>query len=82
MPGRAGATPGTDARRRVDASTWRAFEMIAIDDRPVGEVAYELGKKYTAVYNGYKRVEKLLRQEGQRYLGSRSLERERTLNVD
>jgi RNA polymerase sigma-70 factor, ECF subfamily len=53
---------------RVDVSTWRAFELIAIEDRPVGEVARELGKKYTAVYNGYKRVDKLLRQEGERCL--------------
>jgi RNA polymerase sigma-70 factor, ECF subfamily len=55
---------------RVDASTWRAFELIAIEDWPVGEVARELGKKYTAVYNGYKRVDKLLRQGGERCLAS------------
>ena len=55
---------------RVDPATWRAFELIAIEDWPVGEVARELGKKYTAVYNGYKRVDKLLRQEGERCIAS------------
>ena len=69
-------------RARVDIATWRAFEMIAIEDRPVGEVARELGKKYTAVYNGYRRVDRLLRQEGDRYLTRRSTECEHTLNID
>jgi RNA polymerase sigma factor (sigma-70 family) len=59
-------------RARVDAATWRAFEMIAIEDRPVAEVARELGKKYTAVYNGYRRVDKMLRQEGERCFAHRS----------
>jgi DNA-directed RNA polymerase specialized sigma24 family protein len=58
-------------RSRVDPATWHAFEMIGIEDRPVGEVAAELGKKYTAVYNGYKRVNKMLREEGQRRLARR-----------
>jgi RNA polymerase sigma factor (sigma-70 family) len=62
-------------RSRVDAATWRAFEMIAIDDRPVGEVARELGKKYTAVYNGYRRVDKMLHQEGERCFAQRSVQR-------
>jgi RNA polymerase sigma-70 factor, ECF subfamily len=61
-------------RSRVDPATWRAFEMIAVEDRAVGEVAAELGKKYTAVYNGYKRVNKMLREEGQRHLARRSNE--------
>jgi RNA polymerase sigma factor (sigma-70 family) len=69
-------------RTRVDASTWRAFEMIAIEDRTVGEVACELGKKYTAVYNGYKRVDRLLRQEGERCLASRSSKCVTTLGID
>ena len=59
-------------RSRVDADTWRAFEMIAIEDRPVAEVARELGKKYTAVYNGYRRVDKMLREEGERCFAHRS----------
>jgi RNA polymerase sigma factor (sigma-70 family) len=59
-------------RSRVDAATWRAFEMIVIEDRPVAEVARELGKKYTAVYNGYRRVDKMLREEGKRCFAHRS----------
>jgi RNA polymerase sigma factor (sigma-70 family) len=69
-------------RTRVDASTWRAFEMIAIEDRTVGEVACELGKTYSAVYNGYKRVDRLLRQEGARCLASRSSKCVSTLGID
>jgi RNA polymerase sigma factor (sigma-70 family) len=67
---------------RVDASSWRAFEMIAIEDRPVGEVARELGKKYTAVYNAYKRVDKLLRQEGARCLASQLSECGPAVEID
>ncbi len=62
-PGSAGSCP-----RRVDPETWNAYWMIAIEDRPVREVAGFLGKKYTAVYNGYKRVDRMLRLEGQRRL--------------
>jgi hypothetical protein len=55
-------------RARVDRDTWLAYRMIAIDDQPVHEVARSLGKKYAAVYNGYKRVDLMLRQEGKRRL--------------
>jgi RNA polymerase sigma-70 factor (ECF subfamily) len=57
-------------RARVDPDTWLAFRMIAIDDQPVHEVAQSLGKKYAAVYNGYKRVDLMLRQEGRKRLAA------------
>jgi RNA polymerase sigma-70 factor (ECF subfamily) len=63
----------TAVRARVDPASWQAFQMIAIEDRPVREVASELGKKYTAVYNAYKRVDKMLRQEGERLVDPRSM---------
>ncbi len=43
-------------RARVDRDTWLAYRMIAIDDQPVSDVAQTLGKRYAAVYNGYRRV--------------------------
>jgi hypothetical protein len=55
-------------RSRVDPETWRAYWIIAIEDRPVREAADSVGKTYTAAYNGYKRVDRLLRREGQRRL--------------
>ena len=55
-------------RSRVDAETWRGYWLIAIEDRTVREAADSLGKRYTAVYNGYRRVERMLRVEGQRRL--------------
>ncbi len=54
--------------RRVDPETWRGYWLIAIEDRTVRETADVLGKKYTAVYNGYRRVERMLQLEGQRRL--------------
>jgi RNA polymerase sigma factor (sigma-70 family) len=55
-------------RSRVDPETWRTYWMVAIEDRPVRETADSLGKSYTAVYNGYKRVDRMLRKEGARRL--------------
>jgi RNA polymerase sigma factor (sigma-70 family) len=55
-------------RSRVDAETWRGYWLIAIEDWTVRETADSLGKRYTAVYNGYRRVERMLRLEGQRRL--------------
>lgn len=56
--------------RRVEADTWRSYWMIAIEDRPIREAADELGKTYTAIYTGYRRVDRMLRSEGQRRLAS------------
>jgi RNA polymerase sigma factor (sigma-70 family) len=55
-------------RSRVDPDTWRAYWMIAIEDQPVRAAANSLGKAYAAVYNGYKRVDRMLRLEGERRL--------------
>ncbi len=57
-------------RSRVDPETWRAYWIIAIEDRPIREAAESLGKSYTAIYNGYKRVDRMLRAEGERRLAA------------
>jgi RNA polymerase sigma factor (sigma-70 family) len=57
-------------RARVDAETWRAYWIVAIEDRPIREAAEGLGKSYTAVYTGYKRVDRMLRAEGERRLAA------------
>ena len=57
-------------RSRVDAETWRAYWIVAIEDRPIREAAESLGKSYTAIYNGYKRVDRMLRAEGHRRLAT------------
>jgi RNA polymerase sigma factor (sigma-70 family) len=55
-------------QRRVDTQTWQAFWLVAIEDHSVREAAESLGKTYTAVYTGYKRVDRMLREEGARRL--------------
>ena len=55
-------------RARVDQDTWHAYWFVAIEDQPVRDAAVALGKSYTAVYAGYKRVDRMLRQEGRRRL--------------
>jgi RNA polymerase sigma factor (sigma-70 family) len=57
-------------RSRVDPDTWRAYWLIAIEERPIREAAESLGKSYTAIYNGYKRVDRMLRAEGERRLAA------------
>ena len=57
-------------RSRVDAETWRTYWIVAIEDRPIREAAESLGKSYTAIYTGYKRVDRMLRAEGQRRLAA------------
>ncbi len=57
-------------RARVDADTWRAYWIVAIEDRPIREAAECLGKSYTAIYTGYKRVDRMLRAEGERRLAT------------
>jgi RNA polymerase sigma factor (sigma-70 family) len=55
-------------RSRVDPATWRAFWLTKVDGRPPAEVAALLGKSYAAVYYGSRRVEGMLREEGERRL--------------
>ncbi len=57
-------------RSRVDPETWSAYWFVAIEDRPFRETADSLGKTYTAVYTGYKRVDRMLRAEGERRLAT------------
>jgi RNA polymerase sigma factor (sigma-70 family) len=57
-------------RARIDDETWRAFWIVAIEDRPIREAADCLGKSYTAIYAGYKRVDRMLRAEGRRRLAA------------
>jgi RNA polymerase sigma-70 factor, ECF subfamily len=57
-------------RARVDEETWHAYWIVAIEDRPIREAADRLGKSYTAIYTGYKRVDRMLRAEGQRRLAA------------
>ncbi len=65
------ATEAQEAvRSRVDPETWRAYWCVAIEDRPFRETAETLGKTYTAIYNGYKRVDRMLRIEGERRLAA------------
>jgi RNA polymerase sigma-70 factor (ECF subfamily) len=60
----------TAVRARVDPETWRAYWIVAIENRPIREAAECLGKSYTAIYNGYKRVDRMLRAEGERRLAA------------
>jgi RNA polymerase sigma-70 factor (ECF subfamily) len=53
---------------RVDPQTWQAFWLVAIEECSIREAADSLGKTYTAVYTGYKRVDRMLREEGARRL--------------
>jgi RNA polymerase sigma factor (sigma-70 family) len=59
-------------RLRVDPETWLAYWSVAIEDRPFRETAESLGKSYTAVYNGYRRVDRMLRAEGERRMAALS----------
>jgi RNA polymerase sigma-70 factor (ECF subfamily) len=52
-------------RARVDADTWRAHWMVAIEDRPIREAAAIRGKSCTAVYTRYKHVDRMLPAEGE-----------------
>jgi RNA polymerase sigma-70 factor (ECF subfamily) len=51
------------ARPHFEAPTWRAFELVWIEDRPAAEVARELGQPLDWVYVAKSRVLKRLWQE-------------------
>jgi hypothetical protein len=53
-------------RSVVTADSWRAFELMAIEDRPLGEAARMLGKSMAATFAAQKRVRQRLREEGRR----------------
>ena len=55
-------------RSQVHADTWRAFWLVAVEDRTVREAAESLGKTYAATFAAQKRVRQLLREEGRKLL--------------
>lgn len=48
-------------------STWQAFWLTAVDNRPVGQVAIQLGISKGAVYTARSRVMQFLKQRVQEY---------------
>ncbi len=57
-------------REQVSAETWRAFWLVAVEDRGVREAADALGKSYAATFAAQKRVRRMLRDEGVKLLGA------------
>jgi len=49
---------------QVGPDTWRAFWLIAVEDRSIKEAAEILGKSYAATFVAQKRVKQRLRVEG------------------
>jgi len=59
-------------RLQVNPETWRAFWLVAVEDRSIREAAETLGKTYAATFAAQKRVRQMLREEGRKVLeGSR-----------
>jgi len=56
-------------RRRVQDSTWRAFEMTALEQMSGDEVSKQLGMPLTAIYKAKSRIQKLLKEEVERIDG-------------
>ena len=59
-------------RSAVTSDSWRAFELVAIEDRPLSEAGRILGKSKAATFAAQKRVKERLRTEGRRVLNKRS----------
>ena len=53
----------TRVRSRVNPTTWRAFELTAMEERSGAEVAKELGMSVAAVFVARARVQKFLQDE-------------------
>jgi RNA polymerase sigma-70 factor, ECF subfamily len=49
---------------RFEATTWKAFQRVALDGLPAAQAAAELGLSVNAVFIARSRVMTLLRQEG------------------
>lgn len=47
---------------RVQPHTWRAFEMLALEDRPGAEVAAELGMEINTAYVARAKVQRMIRE--------------------
>ena len=50
-------------RERVEARTWEAFRLTALECRPAAEVAQSLEMKLATVYVARSKVQKLIRHE-------------------
>jgi RNA polymerase sigma-70 factor (ECF subfamily) len=57
-------------RGRVEPKTWEVYWRIAVDGRSVGETAAEFGMSYAAAFAAHKRVDRKLRDEGERRLAA------------
>lgn len=66
-----GAQVQERVRSVVTPDSWRAFELVAIEDRSLGEAARILGKSKAATFAAQKRVWERLRAEGRRLLNGR-----------
>jgi RNA polymerase sigma factor (sigma-70 family) len=55
-------------RIQVNPDTWRAFWLVAIEDRTVREAADTLGMSYAATFAAQKRVRLRLREAGRKIL--------------
>ena len=53
-------------KRRVEAKTWQAFHLTAMEQMPAGQVAVQLGMQVDAVYAARCRVQRLITQEYKR----------------
>jgi RNA polymerase sigma factor (sigma-70 family) len=56
-------------RERIEARTWEAFRLTALEHRPAAEVAPRLGMQVATVYVARSKVQKLLRDELARVSG-------------
>jgi RNA polymerase sigma factor (sigma-70 family) len=59
-------------RRRVSAETWQVFWIVAVLGQSVREAAVAAGISYYAAFAAQKRVRRMLREQGQRFLAERS----------
>ncbi len=50
-----------EVRQRVEANTWSAFQLTALEHVPVGEVALRLGMRVATVYRARSVVQNMLR---------------------
>jgi RNA polymerase sigma factor (sigma-70 family) len=62
-------------RRRVDERTWQVFWDIAVEGRSVREASEAAGITYAAAFAAQKRVGRMLREEGRRFLADPQVDR-------
>jgi RNA polymerase sigma factor (sigma-70 family) len=58
-------------RRRVDGRTWQVFWSVAVLGQSVREASEAAGISYYAAFAAQKRLRRMLREEGQRFLAER-----------